>query len=83
MSIIYYSDFEANTTVSPHGPYLHCTAYHEDQNSYKVSFEGENNDPSFSITWFKNINNRKIRYDSPSNAYIARIWQASEKISIL
>ena len=61
-SRVYYSDFETDTTVSPHRPYLNCTVYREGQNIHKISFEGENIDRQLlnylynnSLTYFHNL----------------------------
>lgn len=40
-SRIYYSDFETDTTLSPHVPYLNCTVYHEAEYIHKITFYGE------------------------------------------
>ena len=41
-SKIYYSDFETDTTVSPHKPYLNCTIYRTDKLIHKMIFDGDN-----------------------------------------
>ncbi len=41
-SRIYYSDFETNTTVSPHMPYLNITVYRTKELIHKMIFDGEN-----------------------------------------
>ena len=61
-SEIYYSDFETNSTVSPHVPYLNCTVYRDGANIHKVNFTGENIGEhlldylkSGSLTYFHNL----------------------------
>ena len=63
---IYYSDFETDTTVSPHAPYLNCTVYRDGPNIHKISFTGENIGGQLldylyngSLTYFHNL-----KYDS-------------------
>ena len=41
-SRIYYSDFETDTTQSPHRPYLNCTCYRIGKLIHKMVFQGDN-----------------------------------------
>ena len=59
---IYYSDFETDTTLSPHVPYLNCTIYRDKANIHKINFLGENSGEqlldyliSGSLTYFHNL----------------------------
>ena len=61
-SRIYYSDFETDTTQSPHIPYLNCTVYRTGNQIHKMVFEGENiaerllkSLESNSLTYFHNL----------------------------
>ena len=40
-SLIYYSDFETDTTQSPHLPYLNCTCYRTGKLIHKMVFQGD------------------------------------------
>ena len=59
---IYYSDFETDSTVSPHIPYLNCTVYRDGQNIHKLSFTGDDIGKKLldylvngSLTYFHNL----------------------------
>ena len=61
-SRIYYSDFETNSTVSPHIPYLNCTIFRDGANIHKISIQGEDCGQkllnylwSGSLTYFHNL----------------------------
>ncbi len=65
-SRIYYSDFETDTSISPHKPYLNCTVYRDGPNIHKIQFTGVNIGGQMldylqngSLTYFHNL-----KYDS-------------------
>ena len=57
-SRIYYSDFETDSTISPHKPYLNCTVYREKNQIHKMIFEGEN----ISERLLKSLENNSLIY---------------------
>lgn len=61
-SRIYYSDYETNSTVSPHVPYLNCTAWRDGAYIHSISFTGDNINEQLldylqdqSLTYFHNL----------------------------
>ena len=61
-SRIYYSDFETDTTLSPHVQYLNCTVYREAEYIHKITITGENIGEKLlyylcngSLTYFHNL----------------------------
>ena len=57
-SRIYYSDFETDTTQSPHRPYLNCTVYRNKNQIHKMIFEGTN----IAERLLKSLENNSLTY---------------------
>ena len=61
-SRIYYSDYETNSTVSPHKPYLNCIVWRNGINLHFMTFTGDNINEQLldylkhnSLTYFHNL----------------------------
>ena len=57
-SKIYYSDFETDTTLSPHKPYLNITVYRTKELIHKMVFEGDN----IAERLLKSLENNSLTY---------------------